>query len=78
MERYLFLGRVIDTLAQLKDVSAFVPADKGTDFLAGTLFVARGLVRAVAALTGGYLASELFLVVGKIGEKPPGVLATKE
>lgn len=49
----------------LNDVSAFVPLQNGTDFLAGILFMIRGLVRAAAVLTAGYLASELFLVIGK-------------
>lgn len=49
----------------LKDVSAFVRTAEGADFLAGILFMIRGLIRAALVLTGGYLASELLLVVGK-------------
>lgn len=49
----------------LKEISTFVPTGEGTDFLAGILFMIRGLVRAAAALTGGYLVSELLLVVGR-------------
>ena len=62
----------------LRDVSWFVPSSGGTDFLAGILFMVRGLVRAALVLTGGYLASELFLVVGRLGEKGPGMFTTKE
>lgn len=59
----------------LKDVSAFVPAQKGTDFLAGFLFMFWGLVRAAAVLVAGYLASELFVVIGIMGERRPGTPA---
>jgi hypothetical protein len=38
----------------------------------------RGLVRAALVLTGGYLASELFRVVGKKAEKGSGGNANKE
>lgn len=61
----------------LRDVSAFVPSSKSSDFLAGVLFMIRGLVRAALVLTGGYLASELFLVVGKVAEKGAGVHANR-
>jgi len=47
-----------DAYSLLKDVSAFVPVQKGSDFLAGILYMIRGLVRAAVVLTGGYLASE--------------------
>jgi hypothetical protein len=50
-------------------VSAFVPNSEGGDFLAGILFMIRGLVRAVVVLTGGYLASALLLAVGKMTER---------
>lgn len=59
----------------LRDVSAFVPPGEGADFLSGILFMIRGLVRAVAVLTGGYLVSELLQVVGKVarrGVRPSG------
>jgi hypothetical protein len=55
----------------LQDVSPFVPASGGADFLAGILFMIRGLLRAAVVLIGGYLASELFRVVGKLAEKGP-------
>jgi hypothetical protein len=38
----------------------------------------RGLIRAAVVLTGGYLASELFRVVGKMAEKGSGVHANKD
>lgn len=53
----------------LRDVSSFLPSFGGNDFLAGILFMIRGLVRAAVVLTGGYLASELLLVAGKMGER---------
>ena len=62
----------------LQDVSPFVPRPAGSDFLAGILFMVRGLVRAVVVLTGGYLASELFRVVGKMAEKGSWVHANKD
>lgn len=62
----------------LREVSAFVPNPGGGDFLAGILFMIRGLVRAAVVLTGGYLASELFLVVGKMAERGSGVHANKD
>jgi len=62
----------------LRDVSWFVPSSGGTDFLAGILFMGRGLFRAALVLTGGYLASELLLVVGRLGEKGPGMFTNKE
>lgn len=62
----------------LNHVSAFVPVRTGTDFLAGTLFMVRGLVGAVVILTMGYLASELFLVIARIGERPDSARASIE
>jgi hypothetical protein len=53
----------------LREVSAFVPNSEGGDFLAGILFMIRGLVRAAVVLTGGYLASALLLAVGKMAER---------
>ncbi len=67
-----------DAFTLLREVSAFVPAFGGTDFLAGILFMIRGLFRAALALAGGYLASELLLVFGRMGEKNPGGSASKE
>lgn len=67
-----------DAYHLLRDVSWFVPAPGGTDFLAGILFMIRGLVRAALVLTGGYLVSELLLVAARIGEKPPGTAANRE
>lgn len=67
-----------DAYNLMRDVSAFVPAPKGSDFLAGILFMVRGLIRAAVVLTGGYLASELFLVVGRIAERGPGMQAIQE
>ncbi len=58
-----------DAYNLLKDVSAFLPSFRGTDFLGGILFMIRGLFRAALVLTGGYLASELLLVAGKLGER---------
>lgn len=55
----------------LRDVSMFLPSAGGTDFLAGILFMVRGLVRALLAFLGGYLASELLLVAGRIGSHGP-------
>ena len=37
----------------------------------GILFMVRGLVRALLAFLGGYLASELLLVAGRIGTHGP-------
>jgi hypothetical protein len=62
----------------LQDVSPFVPRPGGSDFLAGILFMIRGLLRAAVVLTGGYLASELFRVVGKMAEEGTEVHANKE
>jgi hypothetical protein len=62
----------------LQDVSPFVPRPAGSDFLAGILFMIRGLIRAAVVLTGGYLASELFRVVGKMAEKGSWVHANKD
>ena len=61
----------------LREVSAFVPNSEGGDFLAGILFMIRGLVRAAVVLTGGYLASALLLAVGKMTEREasPGTAA---
>jgi len=53
----------------LREVSAFVPNSEGGDFLAGILFMIRGLVRAAVVLTGGYLASALLLAAGKMTER---------
>jgi hypothetical protein len=62
----------------LQDVSPFVPRPGGSDFLAGILFMIRGLIRAAVVLTGGYLASELFRVVGKMAEKGSDLHANKD
>lgn len=57
-----------DAFRLLGKVSAFVPAQDGTDFLAGILFIVKGLARAAALLAAAYLASELFLVVEKVAQ----------
>ena len=62
----------------LQDFSPFVPRPAGSDFLAGILFMIRGLIRAAVVLTGGYLASELFRVVGKMAEKGSEVQANED
>jgi len=62
----------------LQDVSAFVPRPGGSDFLAGVLFMIWGLVRAAVVLTGCYLVSELFRMIGKIAEKGSVVNANKD
>lgn len=51
----------------LSRVTFFLPAQGGDTFMAGILFILRGAIRAVAALFLGYLASELFIVVEKLG-----------
>lgn len=67
-----------DAYTLLRDVSAFVPASGGTDFLAGILFMIRGLIRAAVVLLGGYLVSELLVVAGRIGEPGSGGSAARE
>lgn len=62
----------------LQDVSTFVPRGEGADFLAGVLFMVRGLARAALVLTGGYLISELLLVVGRLASKGKEVLPAKD
>jgi hypothetical protein len=62
----------------LQDVSPFVPRSGGSNFLAGVLFIIWGLVRAAVVLTGCYLVSELFRVIGKIAEKESVVNANKD
>jgi hypothetical protein len=62
----------------LREVSAFVPNSEGGDFLAGILFMIRGMIRAAVVLTVGYLASELFLAVGKMAERGSGAHANRE
>jgi hypothetical protein len=62
----------------LRKFSAFVPHPVGEDFLSGLLLMIRGLVRAAVALAGGYLASELLLVIGKMAERGPGGDAIKD
>ena len=51
----------------LNRVTFFLPAQGGESFMAGILFILRGAIRAVAALFLGYLASELFIVVERLG-----------
>lgn len=53
--------------ALLSRVTFFLPARGGDTFMAGILFILHGAFRAVAALFVGYLASELFIVVEKLG-----------
>jgi len=67
-----------DAYTLLRDVSAFVPASGGTDFLAGILFMIRGLSRAAVVLLVGYLGSELLVVAGRIGEKGSEGIARRE
>ncbi len=51
----------------LHRVTFFVPFHGGAAFMDGNLYILRGALRAVAALALGYLASELFIVVEKLG-----------
>ena len=51
----------------LHRVSFFLPAQGGETFMAGILFILRGALRAVVVLFAGYLASELFIVVERLG-----------
>jgi len=67
-----------DAYTLLRDVSAFVPASGGTDFLAGILFMIRGLIRGAVVLLGGYLAAELLVVAGRIGETGSEGIAHRE
>lgn len=55
----------------LHRVSFFIPFQGGGTFMAGILYILRGALRAVVALCLGYLASELALVVEKLGGNAP-------
>jgi hypothetical protein len=55
----------------LHRVSFFIPFQGGGTFMAGILYIIRGALRAVVALCLGYLASELALVVEKLGGNEP-------
>lgn len=59
----------------LRGVSSFVPHPGGDDFLAGILFMIRGVVRAAVVLTGGYLAAELLRVVERMAANRRGMHA---
>ncbi len=48
-------------------VTFFLPFQGGDSFMSGIQFMLHGALRAVAALFLGYLASELFIVVEKLG-----------
>ncbi len=51
----------------LQGVAWFLPTLGGSTFTDGILLILRGALRAVVALSLGHLASELFIVVEKIG-----------
>jgi len=59
-----------DAYGLLRDVSAFTPHPSGEDFLGGLLLMIRGAVRGAVVLTAGYLASDLFLAVERMAERP--------
>jgi len=56
-----------DAYLLLNRLTFFLPAQGGDTFMAGIRFILHGAFRAVAALFLGYLASELFIVVEKLG-----------
>ena len=62
----------------LHRVSFFIPFQGGGTFMAGILYILRGALRAVVALCLGYLASELFLVVERLGGNAPRVASGPE
>ncbi len=51
----------------LQRVAFFLPPLGGPTFMDGILLILRGALRAVVALAAGHLASELFIVVERLG-----------
>ncbi len=56
-----------DAYSLLEHVRFFLPTFAGDSFMAGILLILRGALRAVVVLALGYLVSELFIVVEKLG-----------